>query len=148
MQKNIAIPVLLIAIGSAVFYFTNQINNPTPYTTENTSNTNVPTKIEDNQTMIAAKVDELIRTTKQANVIDITSCKPKPEGASIIMGSDVTFINKDDVFHVIWFSPSVQIPISAKSSTTTTFNFWQYPGIYDYRCDAVVKAGFLIIKKK
>jgi len=147
MQKNIIIPVLLIAIGSAVFYFTNQVNNPTPYTAENTGNVNVPTKIEDNQVMIA-KVNELIRTTKQANTIDVSACTPKPEGATIVMGSKVTFINKDDVFHVIWFSPSVQIPISAKSSTTTTFNFWKYPGIYDYRCDAVVKAGFLIIKKE
>lgn len=77
--------------------------------------------------------------------IDISGCVPSPKVSKFTHDVPVTFVNRDNEAHEIFFSPDMNFTVPANGKKGQSFSAWKEPGVRKYDCDGQKGAGQIYI---
>ncbi|HYE22297.1 MAG TPA: hypothetical protein VD998_01765 [Verrucomicrobiae bacterium] len=81
---------------------------------------------------------------KQADVLNVTNCKPNPQVMSVRQGQEFRIKNDGTGEHKIYHTQGINLTIPPKSNNTYKPVF-KSPGMYGYLCDEKMAGMFYVV---
>lgn len=82
---------------------------------------------------------------KEADILEISDCKPKPLVLRVKEKAMFKVSNKDDTNYTLIIDEEHKYTISAKETTEIKADFGKPPGLYGYVCEGVGLTGFIFV---
>ena len=85
------------------------------------------------------------KLAKEAEVLEITDCEPKPLVFKVKEKAMFKVFNKDDIDHTLTIDPEHKYPLPRQETTEIKADFGKPPGLYGYVCEGVGLTGFIFV---
>lgn len=85
------------------------------------------------------------KLAKEAEVLEITDCEPKPLVLKVKEKAMFKVFNKDNIDHTLIIDPEHKYALSAQKTTEIKADFGKPPGLYGYVCEGVGITGFIFV---
>jgi len=85
------------------------------------------------------------KLAKEAEVLEITDCEPKPLVFKVKEKAMFKVFNKDDIDHTLIIDPEHKYPLPRQETTEIKADFGKPPGLYGYVCEGVGLTGFIFV---
>lgn len=133
--KEIIILAIIVILGATFLYYKkqNQPNNVT--TTETYLKPLVELTALSSQEDKATYVEAVRERAKKVDSLEIGSCNPDPKIVQVNFGEAIDFSNSYIATRTISFSPAHTFEIAPQEKRTIVFNFFDFPGVLEYKCD-------------
>ncbi len=85
------------------------------------------------------------KLAKEADILEITDCKPKPLVLKVKEKTNFKVLNNDKIDHTLIIDEEHKYPILGGETTEIRADFGKPPGLYGYVCEGVGLTGFIFV---
>jgi len=86
------------------------------------------------------------KLAKEADVLEVTDCKPKPLVFKVKEKRNFKVLNKDKIDHTLIIDEEHKYAIASEETTEIKADFGKPPGLYGYVCEGVGLTGFIFVE--
>jgi len=86
------------------------------------------------------------KLAKEAEVLEITDCEPKPLVLKVKEKAMFKVFNKDEIDHTLIIDSEHKYALPAQETTEIKADFGKPPGLYGYVCEGVGLTGFIFVE--